>query len=363
MIHGSDGPMAVSSSPVVAATAFGSSARVVLVDDEPANLSILRRLLARAGYEHVRAFAGGEAATEHCLDAPPDLLLLDLHMPGTDGFAVLQALAHGRTGDGHFPVLVLTADLATDSRLGALAAGADDFLTKPVDPLETLLRVRSLLSHHELHSALIEDRSRLETLVQARTADLERARTEALEQLALASEYRDDETHQHARRIGRLSRLVAERAGYDEAFAGLLERAAPLHDIGKLAVPDAILLKPGPLDPGERSEMQLHTVRGGEILGGSRSPIMQLAEQIALSHHERWDGQGYPSGLAGAAIPDAARIVALVDVFDALVHERPYKRAWSVGRAIDEIASRGGTQFDPELLDVFLSLDHEALTS
>jgi putative two-component system response regulator len=188
------------------------------------------------------------------------------------------------------------------------------------------------------------------------TAEVGLARTETLERLARAAEFRDDDTQQHAERIGLLAAMVGAELGLSAERVDDLRRAAPLHDVGKLAVPDAILLKPGRLDAGEFAIMRRHTTAGARILAGSSSPVLRLAEQIALTHHERWDGGGYPRGLGGERIPLAGRIVAVVDVFDALTHERPYKSAWPVTRALDEIAAGAGTQFDPQVVEAFLAL-------
>ncbi len=357
-----DGGLA-GAAPAIRVEGDAVDARIVVVDDQPGNLAVLRRLLSHAGYRNVNAIEDPEEAVDACRRQPPDLMLLDLHMPVLDGFGVLAALQTARADEGHFPVIILTADTAMDSRLRALSAGADDFLSKPLDPLETLLRVKNQLETRDLQQMLLNDRARLEVTVQERTADLELARTEVLQRLALASEYRDDETQEHAQRIGLMSALVARGAGCDEEQVRLIERAASLHDIGKIAVPDAILLKPGRLTQEEFAAMKEHTTRGAEILAGSSSPLLQLAEVIARSHHERWDGTGYPEGLAGERIPRAARMVSLVDVFDALVHDRPYKQAWPVAEALAEIRRGSGTQFDPELLEIFMTLDHDQLAT
>ncbi|HEY8584773.1 MAG TPA: HD domain-containing phosphohydrolase [Capillimicrobium sp.] len=201
----------------------------------------------------------------------------------------------------------------------------------------------------------------LEGRVQATSAEAERARLETLERLALASEYRDDETQEHAHRIGRSAAAIGRRLGLDGCACERLRRAGPLHDIGKVAVPDAILLKPGRLTPDELAVVREHPEVGARILAGSESPVLQLAEEIARTHHERWDGAGYPTGAAGPEIPLAGRIVAVADVFDALTHERPYKPAWSVAAAVAEIEAGAGTQFDPDVVEAFRALDHDAL--
>ena len=204
-----------------------------------------------------------------------------------------------------------------------------------------------------------EQKQLLERAVVERTHDLEQARLETLQKLALAAEYRDDDTHHHTQRVGRTAAAIAAKLGWDGEAVRVLRLAAPLHDVGKLAVSDAILLKPGPLTDDEMDRMREHTRTGHDLLSGSDSNVLQLAAELALSHHERWDGRGYPSGLQGETIPPSGRIVAVADVFDALTHKRPYKEAWPVADAVDEIRRARGTQFDPVVVDAFLELDHE----
>jgi putative two-component system response regulator len=336
-------------------------ARLVIVDDQPANIELLHALLARQGYENVLSTTEPEQAVKMCTDDRPDLLLLDLHMPGMGGLEVLAHLSTVRSGAGHFPVLVLTADAAIETRHAALAAGADDFLVKPIDHLEVAIRVRNLVMTHRMQSQLRNEKVLLEDTVRERTAELELARGEVLDRLALATEFRDDETHEHARRIGRSAALTAAAMGVNGELGDAIERAALLHDIGKVAIPDAILLKPAALSPAEFEVMKTHTTAGARILASSQSALLRLAEEIALTHHERWSGDGYPSALAREGIPLAGRIVAVADVFDALTHARPYKPAWPVDRALEEIAGQRGRQFDPDVVDGFVTLDPEEL--
>jgi putative two-component system response regulator len=258
-------------------------------------------------------------------------------------------------------VLVLTADATTDTRQRALSVGASDFLSKPLDPIEVRLRIANLLETRRLELEMVGQNHQLETHVRDRTEDLERARLDLLERLALAAEYRDDNTQEHAQRVGRTAALLGSAIGLPDADVEVLLRAAPLHDIGKIGVPDAILLKTAPLTLEEFAVMRTHTTIGAQILSGSEFAILQTAERIAASHHERWDGRGYPHGIGGDAIPLAGRLVALADVFDALMHERPYKDAWSLDQAIVEILSLAGTQFDPEIVEAFKTLDHARL--
>jgi len=259
------------------------------------------------------------------------------------------------------PVLVLTADITTATRQRALAAGARDFLSKPLDPIEVRLRIGNLLETRRLQLGLLTQNEQLEASVRARTQDLERARLELLERLALAAEYRDDNTQEHAQRVGRTAALIADALGLPSPDAEVIERAAPLHDIGKIGIPDAILLKRAPLTDEEYALMRAHTTIGAQILSGSEFALLNTAELIARTHHERWDGGGYPNGLAGDAIPLAGRIVALADVFDALANERPYKDAWPLEEAVAEVVSLGETHFDPDVVAAFAKLDHAAL--
>jgi putative two-component system response regulator len=236
--------------------------------------------------------------------------------------------------------------------------GASDFPIKPYSQTE-LLRVWNLLEVQRHDSRLRE--LNLEQQLAEGTRDLEQARLEMLVHLALAAEYRDDDTQEHAWRVGRTSGLLALALGFPDTQVELIWRAAPLHDIGKIGIPDAILLNPGKLTPTEFAVMKTHVTIGAEILAGSQSPLLRLAERIALTHHERWDGRGYPRRQRGEKIPLAGRIVAVADVFDALTHERPYKKASAVSSAVAEILSQRGRQFDPGVVDAFASLDHPTL--
>ncbi|MGH2941321.1 MAG: HD-GYP domain-containing protein [Solirubrobacteraceae bacterium] len=334
--------------------------RILAVDDEESNLLLLQRILERDGYTRVHVTPDPSRVPGMFVDLEPDLLLLDLHMPGIDGFELMDRL-RPLTEAGTAPILVLTADATDETKRRALSAGARDFLTKPLDRIELLLRVRNLLEVKALQDRLREHNAHLEDEVAERTRDLEHARLEMLERLALAAEYRDDATQEHAWRIGRICSQVARTLGLPDHEIELIGRAAPLHDIGKIGVSDGILLKPGKLTDDEFELIKSHTTIGAEILAGSKSPLLRLAERIALTHHERWDGGGYPAGVCGEAIPLAGRIVAVADVFDALTHERPYKEAWSVDDALGEILNQAGRQFDAGVVDAFCVLDHPSL--
>jgi putative two-component system response regulator len=327
--------------------------RILVVDDEPTNLRVLEKLLGRAGYRDVLTISDPSEAIRSWRDFAPDLLLLDLHMPGLDGFAVLNLLAEEIPKDQYFPVLVLTGDLSREVMERALIAGARDFITKPFDVTEVLLRIRNLLETRALHLALQAHNENLEDRVRARTQELAEAQIEILHRLALASEYRDDITGRHAERVGLMSALLAEEIGVVEDQRALLRRAATLHDVGKIGVPDAILRKPGPLTPDEVALMRSHTEIGARILSGSRFPLLQMAREVAQSHHEKWDGTGYTPGVRGEAIPLVARIVAVADVFDSLTHERPYKGSSTLEEATALIRAASGSHFDPDVVRAF----------
>ena len=334
-------------------------ARILLVDDHEANVRLLERILLQAGYTNLRRTTDPRQVLPLFAEGQPDLIVLDLHMPHLDGFAVLEQLRPLIPAGTYLPILVLTADITRDAKQRALAMGARDFLTKPLDHAEVLLRIKNLLETRFLHRALRAQNQQLEQRVRERTRSLEAAQMEILERLARAAEYRDDDTGEHTERVGRIAALLARALGLREAEVELVRRAAPLHDVGKIGIPDEILLKPGKLTDAEFAQMQTHTTIGVKILSGSRFPILQLAAEVALTHHERWDGSGYPHGLAREAIPLPGRIVAVVDVFDALTHERPYKAAWPVAAAVAELRRQRGRQFDPNVVTAFLALQAE----
>ena len=335
-------------------------AQILIVDDEPANVLLLERILTQAGYRNLTTTTNSSEVLGLCAAINPDLVLLDLHMPDPDGFAVMQQLEPWM-GNRLLPIMVLTADASRDTKQRALSEGAHDFLTKPLDAVEVLLRTRNLLKLRFLEIGWRRQNLNLEAGVRERTEDLQRARLEMLERLAVAAEYRDDASGEHTRRVGRTSALIADALGLDEDGTEQIRHAATLHDIGKIGIPDRILLKPGRLTPEEREIMETHVSIGRAILSGSSSPLLVEAEQIAYTHHEWWDGSGYASGMAGNEIPLAGRIVAVADVFDALTHERPYKEPMPVEAAVAEIRSLTGRHFDPQVVEAFLSLDHAAL--
>ncbi|HKP76240.1 MAG TPA: HD domain-containing phosphohydrolase [Longimicrobiaceae bacterium] len=334
-----------------------AAARILAADDEEVNLRLMRRVLERAGIPHFTGTTDPERVVELFQEVRPDLVVLDLHMPPLHGMEVLDRLRPLLQADGWLPVLVVSGDGSPTVRQRALAGGARDFIAKPYDPGEAVLRIRNLLEMRFLHRAVREQNRTLERAVALRTRELERAQVEVLERLAQAAELHDDETGEHVRRVAALAARIARAMGLDEAFADALRRAGALHDVGKIGIPDAILRKPGALTPAERARMNEHTTIGAAILAGGGSELMAMAERIARAHHERWDGRGYPAGLAGEAIPLEARIVAVADFYDALTHDRPYRRRRGGAEALAMVRHEAGHHFDARVVAALLALE------
>lgn len=332
-----------------------TSSRILIVDDQESNVALLEGILQEEDFTSFRGVTDAREALPAFIEYVPDLILLDLQMPFLEGFEVMKQVRACLSPNDFLPIVVLTADITTEAKRRALVEGAQDFLTKPFDVIEVLLRIKNLLKTRSLHLQLQSQNQLLDQKVRDRTAELEATQVEILERLALAAEYRDDDTGEHTKRVGETSARIAEVLGWSASDVELIRRAAPLHDIGKIAITDSVLLKSGRLTPLEFEQMKRHTVLGAKILSGGRFPLLQLAEQIALTHHEGWDGTGY-MGLCKDAIPLAGRIVAVADVFDALTSVRPYKKAWPLNDAINEIHRQRGQQFDPDVVDAFLKL-------
>ena len=328
------------------------NARILIIDDEQGNVDILRRILTRAGFSRLESTTDSRDATPLYVQHRPDLILLDLHMPHVDGLQVMDQLNEIAEAS-YLPILILSADLTPEARREALSRGAKDFVNKPFQQDELLLRIKTLLETRFLYLQIQSQNQLLEAKVRERTRELVEAQIEIIERLAIAAEFRDDNTGQHTQRVGQMSALLARQLGQPDVQVSLMARAAPLHDVGKIGVPDTILLKMGKLSPAEFEVVKQHTVIGARILSGGKFPLLRLAEEIAFSHHERWDGNGY-AGLRGTDIPLPGRIVAVADVFDALTQQRPYKPAWPVADAIAEIDRQRDRQFDPGVVDAFL---------
>lgn len=321
---------------------------ILVVDDEALNIRILSSLLEPE--YRVRVANSGERALEVLeRHAAPDLILLDIMMPGIDGLEVCRRIkANPRTRS--VPIIFVTAITDSGSEEEGLSLGAVDYLTKPIVPAIVRARVAT-------HLALHHQRKDLEKRVAIRTEELLSARLKLIHQLGRAAEFRDNETGMHILRMAHYSRLLAKAIDADPEWCELVFLAAPMHDVGKIGVPDSVLLKPGKLNPEEWEIMQAHAEMGADIIGGSQNtPLFQIAMNIALQHHERWDGTGYPKGLREQEISLEGRIAAIADVFDALVSARPYKNAWSIDEAFAHIKEQSGKHFDPELAQHFLKL-------
>jgi putative two-component system response regulator len=356
-----------------APTHEGIAAKVLVVDDEAGVRRVLTRLLSAEGYEVIEA-ASGQEGLELLWTHGADTVLLDVMMPRMDGLEVCRRIRkNSRTA--HTPVVFITAAVDREFRRQARRAGADDFLAKPFDEVELLARVNNTVRMKLYYDGLTRERNRLRNEVDGRTRalheaterlerlqeDLRIAREETILRLARAAEFRDDETAAHLQRMSHYCYLLGKKRHLDEYTCEMLRIASPMHDVGKIGIPDHILLKPGRLTPDEYTIMKQHAEIGYQILSGSDSPLVKLAANIAHTHHEKWDGSGYPRGLEGESIPVEGRIAAVADVFDALTSERPYKKAWPLEDAVALLERGRGAHFDPELVDSFIGAMDEVL--
>jgi putative two-component system response regulator len=311
--------------------------RVLIVDDEPTNLKVLKQVLQQ---DYRLSFAkNGADALELAARELPDLILLDVMMPEITGYEVCQQLKLTASTQS-IPVIFVTALKDEVDETKGFACGAVDYITKPITPAIVKARVRT-------HLSLV------------RAEELKKTHLQLIQRLGRAAEYKDNETGMHVMRMSHISKILALALGFNEDFADKLLQAAPMHDIGKIGIPDHILLKPGRLDDEEMRIMQQHPLIGAEILANTNSELIKLAHSVALHHHEKWDGTGYPAGIKGEAIPIEGRIVAVADVFDALTNKRPYKEAWPVDKTMDFFKEQRGKHFDPSIVDVLVrELDH-----
>jgi putative two-component system response regulator len=352
------------------------AARILIVDDEPLNIRVTQKYLSAAGYSDFDSTSVAADVLPLMIRDTPDLVLLDIIMPNVDGLDLLAAI-RSSSSLRHIPVIMLTAVEDRDVKCRALELGATDFLAKPVDRSELVSRVRTVLLAKAHHDHLKNYTIELERVVKERTAQLEASRQNIIHCLARAAEFRDDETGRHVLRVGRYAAIIARQLGWDPESTEMLEQAAQLHDVGKIGVPDAVLLKPGKLTAEEFELMQKHTgygkrafeslsdvewstwrrhaQLGNDILSGCGSSVLDAAAQIALTHHERWDGSGYPLGLAGADIPIEGRITAVADVFDALSTKRCYKPAFPLEKCFAILEEGREKHFDPNVLDAFVA--------
>ena len=330
--------------------------RIAIIDDSEINLTLFRALVGRITGCEAYSFVRASEGLDWCLEHHPELIIVDYMMPEMDGLEFIRRL-RAMPGRSEVPVLMITANIDKTVRYEALQSGATDFLTKPVDRIEFDARVHNMLALGESRRHLADRAAWLAEEVHKATAAVYARERELLFRMSRAAEFRDPETGAHLVRMSHSSRLIAERLGLSSAEQTLILQASPMHDIGKLGIPDHILLKPGALTNDELVVMRRHASIGYELLKDSDSAVLQAAATIAISHHERFDGGGYPYGVSGEAIPLFGRIVAVADVFDALTSQRPYKAAWPIDHAVGYISSNRGNHFDPACVDAF----HQAL--
>jgi putative two-component system response regulator len=344
----------------------GTKSKILVVDDEELNQRLISALLKPMGYD-VQIAGSGVEALQKIQENPPDVILLDIMMPKMDGFEVALKLRENPETRA-IPIVMVTALQDVEDRVRALEVGADDFLTKPVDRMELRARVRSLVKVKAYNDYMKNHQQALEAEVARRTEELSNAykkiRSASLEtiyRLSRAAEYKDEDTGAHILRMSNYSALLARRLGLADTTVERILYAAPMHDIGKIGIPDHVLLKPGKLSDGEWVVMRQHTTIGAAILEGANEGFIKLGEVIAATHHEKWDGNGYPRGLKGREIPLVGRIVAISDVFDALMSKRPYKEPFSLEKSLSIITAGRGSHFDPEVHDAFMDILDDVL--
>jgi putative two-component system response regulator len=337
------------------------NANILLVDDQLVNIKLLEKLLRQAGFSSIFSTTQPTEVKSLYFDNGIDLILLDIRMPDMDGFEVMAQLQAEIEND-YLPILVVTAELTSQTRERALSSGARDFITKPFDQAEVIQRIVNMIEVRLLHKQILLQNETLEEQVRQRTQELEDSRLEIIKRLGRAAEYKDNETGNHILRMSHFAQMLAKAVGLSQEQTDNILLAAPMHDIGKIGIPDSILLKPGKLEPDEWAIMQTHVTIGADLLAGTDIPLLEMARNIALSHHEKWDGSGYPRGLSGKAIPIEGRICAICDVFDALTSERPYKQAWPVEEAVAFLRQQKGQHFDPQLVDLFETILDEVLS-
>jgi putative two-component system response regulator len=332
--------------------------RILIVDDKEENILLLEDILTKAGYSSVLSTSDPRNVLDLFVSFQPDLLLLDINMPHLSGFEVMEKIKSVFNSD-YLPVLVLTAYHDRETRLHALRVGARDFVSKPFDNEEVLCRIRNLLEVTLAHRQIKNHNTLLDREVESKTRELHETRLEIIRRLGLAAEFKDRETANHIIRMSKICQVLGVAHGMSEDEGELILNASPMHDVGKIGIPDSILMKPDKLDPDEWATMQNHPEIGYRLLDGHASEIMNAAKVIALTHHEKWDGSGYPSGLAGEDIPLMGRVCALADVFDALTSKRPYKKPWTMEDATSEIQKYSDGHFEPKLVDSFMSVKED----
>ena len=336
-------------------------ANILVVDHQKLNIAMVKKILQRGGYDGIKSTQDPFSVVSFCEEEDIDLIILDIKMPNLDGFGIISSLQE-ELGEGRIPpVLVVTDVTEQEFRREALTFGARDYIVRPFDIREFLARVHNMLEVWQAQQMVKFQKELLEEKVLERTRELREAHDQLQEsqldvvwRLGRAAEYRDNETGLHIIRMSQIAAVLGRAYGMAEEVADLLQVASPMHDIGKLGIPDRVMLKPGKLDEEEWKVMQTHAQIGADILAGGSSELMKMAHKIALTHHEKWDGSGYPNGLKGEDIPLEGRICAVADVFDALTSERPYKKAWSIDETMNFIQSESGKHFEPRLVELLV---------
>ncbi len=331
------------------------NAKILIIEDNKESRIILKSILLAAGFVHIRCLPNATRFANVYRSYKPDILALDLVMPKVSGFDVMNRLRREYPED-YLPIIVISSESDDTIHLRALSAGAKDFISKPYDRAKVILRCKNLIETNLLHNEIKNKNKNLAQIIYERTAELHQSRLDVIRRLGYAAEYRDSDTGDHIDRMSRYCEALARALNSSEEECELILATTPLHDVGKIAIPDSILLKPGALTPQEFDVMRTHAQIGADILSGGTSPFLKMAETVALTHHERWDGKGYPQGLKGEEIPLVGRICAVCDVFDALTSERPYKKAWAFDAAVKEIKRMRGTYFDPAVVDGFINI-------
>lgn len=331
------------------------NARILIIDDQKLHSHFLKEILAHEGYKNIVCLNDPLKTVATCNEFHPDVLILDLLMPQLDGFQVMEQL-HGFREEHHLPILAIADDKSSDIRIRALQCGATDYLSKPFENIEIFIHIRNMIELSILHHQIATQNKLLELKVNERTKELRYTQYDIIRRLAAAAEFRDGDTGIHIIRMSQFAMKLGEALGLSAEECDLLHHASPLHDVGKIGIPDNILLKPGKLTPEEFEIMKTHTTIGAKILAGSDSPVMKMAEVIAMTHHERWDGKGYPNGIRGDEIPFVGQICSVCDVFDALTSERPYKKAWGFDETVAEIKKMSGFNFNPKIVECFMTI-------